>query len=49
MRLFNSLIVVFFLALFSNHSIAQNYVFASLGTPTAMPTTGWNLTGNAFV
>ena len=48
MRLVSSFTVLF-LILLSNHSIAQNYVFASLGTPTAMPTTGWNLTGNAFV
>ena len=44
---------LFLLSLFisctASISYAQTYTFASLGNATAMPTTGWNLTGHAYV
>ena len=44
---------LFLLSLFisytANINYAQTYTFASLGNASAMPTTGWNLTGNAYV
>ncbi len=44
---------LFLLSLFisctASINYAQTYTFASLGNTTSMPTTGWNLTGNASV
>ncbi len=44
---------LFLLSLFisctASINFAQTYTFASLGNASSMPTTGWNLTGNASV
>jgi gliding motility-associated-like protein len=38
-----------FISCIASINFAQTYTFASLGNASAMPTTGWNLTGNAYV
>ena len=44
---------LFLLSLFisctASINYAQTFTFASLGNASAMPTTGWNLTGNAQI
>lgn len=49
MHRFYLVLLSLFFSYLASVNYAQTYTFASLGNATAMPTTGWNLTGNAVV